>query len=93
MSHSERLILPQPILTPNPFQPFPGTQTTVNQIPITKTNTVGIYATDTISWGPHWLLTGAIRYDSFRARFDQNFGAKPTHFHSADGIWRSLPQL
>ena len=80
-------ILPQPILAPNPFETFPGTQTTINQTPQTTTKTVGVYATDTINWGPQWSLTAAIRYDHFTARFQQPFGAKPTHFSSVDDIW------
>ncbi|MEJ1969486.1 MAG: TonB-dependent siderophore receptor [Rhizomicrobium sp.] len=79
-------ILPQPILNPNPLEPFPGTQTTVNQRPVTKTNTTGLYVTDTISLGEQWQLTGAIRYDDFRVRFDQALG-KASHFSHTDDIW------
>jgi catecholate siderophore receptor len=80
-------IVPQPVLDPNPHEAFPGTQTTINQLPVTKTDTEGFYATDTVTWGPQWSLTGAIRYDIFHAKFDQSFGAKPSHFSHTDTIW------
>ncbi|MEI9993950.1 MAG: TonB-dependent siderophore receptor [Rhizomicrobium sp.] len=80
-------ILPQPVLSPDPLEAFPGTQTTVNQTPVTKTNTTGLYATDTVNWGPQWSLTAAIRFDSFRVRYDQSFGSKPAHFSHTDDIW------
>ena len=85
--NQDTLIAPVPILAPAPFEFFPGTQTTVNQTPHTGTDTKGTYATDTIDLSERWLLTAAIRYDDFRATFDQPFGRAPTHFGHADTVW------
>jgi catecholate siderophore receptor len=85
--NQDTLIAPVPILAPDPSEVFPGTQTTVSQTPHTGTDTKGAYATDTISLSRRWLLTGAIRYDDFRASFDQPFGRAPSHFDHADAVW------
>ena len=85
--NQDTLITPVPILAPDPFEAFPGTQTTVNQTPRTGTDTKGAYATDTINLSERWLLTGAIRYDDFAASFDQPFGHTPSHFDHTDTIW------
>jgi len=85
--NQDTLIAPVPILAPDPFEAFPGTQTTVSQTPHTGTDTKGAYATDTINLSRRWLLTGAIRYDDFRASFDQPFGRAPSHFDHADAVW------
>jgi catecholate siderophore receptor len=85
--NQDTVITPQPILAPDPFEAFPGTQTTVNQTPKTDTDTKGVYMTDSISFGPQWQLTGAIRYDDFHASFSQPFGRTPTHFDHTDIIW------
>ena len=79
------MIPPVPLLTPDPFQAFPGTQTTVRQQPITKTNTLGLVVTDTVAIGEQWIVTGAVRFDHFRARFDQNIGTQQ-HFQHTDDI-------
>jgi catecholate siderophore receptor len=85
--NQDTLIAPQPILSPNAFEAFPGTQTTVNQTPQTDTDTKGLYLTDSINFGPQWQLTGAIRWDDFHAQFSQPFGRTPTHFEHTDVIW------
>ncbi|HEY3729643.1 MAG TPA: TonB-dependent receptor, partial [Steroidobacteraceae bacterium] len=74
-----------PVLAPDAFEPFPGTQTTISQLPNTNTHTVGAYADDMISLGAHWRLTAAIRYDSFHAHYDQPLG-NASHFDHTDGI-------
>ena len=79
-------IPPVPLLAPDPFQVFPGRQTTIRQLPITKTNTLGLYVTDTITLGEQWSLTAAVRYDHFRARFDQTLGTRQ-HFAHTDDVW------
>jgi len=79
-------IVPTPLLAPDPLETFPGTQTSVRQKPITKTQTVGLVATDTIAIGPQWTLTGAVRFDHFTARFDQALGT-PSHFKHTDDVW------
>ncbi|HSZ73692.1 MAG TPA: TonB-dependent siderophore receptor [Rhizomicrobium sp.] len=78
-------IVPTPLLDPDPFEAFPGTQTSVRQQPITKTSTLGIFAVDTIDIGPHWNIVGALRFDHFGARFDQSVGT-PSHFVHDDNI-------
>lgn len=79
-------IAPTPLLAPDPFEAFPGAQTTVRQHPITKTQTLGFVVTDTIAIGPQWTITGAVRFDHFHARFDQALGT-PSHFTHTDDVW------
>jgi catecholate siderophore receptor len=85
--NQDTVITPQPILNPDPFETFPGAQTTINQTPKTNTDTKGLYLTDSINLGPQWQLTGAIRWDDFHASFKQPFGRAPTHFDHTDIIW------
>jgi catecholate siderophore receptor len=85
-ANQDTVIPPVPLLAPDPFQDFPGTQTDVTQKPATRTHTVGVYTTDTVGFGPHWDLTAAIRYDSFHASFDQPLG-NATSFDHTDNIW------
>jgi len=85
--NQDTLITPVPVFAPDPFEAFPGTQTTVSQTPHTGTDTQGTYVTDTISLSRRWLLTGAIRYDDFRASFDQPLGRIPSHFSHTDTVW------
>ena len=51
-ANQNTVIAATPLLAPDPFEAFPGTQTTVRQKPITKTNTLGLYVTDTIDVRP-----------------------------------------
>jgi len=85
-ANQNTVIAATPLLAPDPFEAFPGTQTVVRQKPITKTNTVGLVATDTVAIGPQWTLTGAVRFDHFNARFDQAVGT-PSHFKHTDDVW------
>ena len=85
-TNQNTVIAATPLLAPDPFEAFPGTQTVVRQKPITKTNTVGLVATDTIAIGPQWTITGAVRFDHFNARFDQAVGT-PSHFKHTDDVW------
>ena len=85
--NQDTVITPQPISSPDPFESFPGPQTTINQTPQTNTDTKGLYLTDSIDFGPQWQLTGAIRWDDFHASFKQPFGRTPTHFDHTDIIW------
>jgi catecholate siderophore receptor len=78
-------ILPTKLLDPNPYEAFPGTQTTVRQTPVTSTKTVGVFVNDTIALGSQWLLTAALRFDNFDAKFDQDFGTQ-SHFSHTDDI-------
>jgi catecholate siderophore receptor len=84
-TNQNTVIAATPLLAPDPFEAFPGTQTTVRQKPITKTNTLGLYATDTIAFGPQWALTAGVRFDHFRARFDQAIGTQ-SHFSHTDDV-------
>jgi catecholate siderophore receptor len=84
-ANQNTVIPPTPLLAPNPFEAFPGTQTTVNSRPVTKTSTLGLFATDTVDIGEHWSLVGAIRFDHFGARFDQTVGTQ-SHFTHKDNI-------
>ena len=79
------VIPPTPLLAPDPYQAFPGTQTTINTKPVTKTATEGLFITDTIDY-QDWSLVGAVRFDHFGATFDQPLGARPTHFTHNDNI-------
>ncbi|HEX4270324.1 MAG TPA: TonB-dependent receptor, partial [Rhizomicrobium sp.] len=85
-SNQNTVITPTPLTNPNPYETFPGHQTTVNSRPITKTSTLSTYLVDEIQFDPQWSITGGIRYDNFGARFDQNLGAAPTHFTHKDSL-------
>lgn len=80
------VIAPALLLDPDPYEAFPGTQTAVSQTPDTDTDTKGAYLGDTISFGPQWQLTGAVRYDDFRASFNQ-LVPPSSHFEHTDTIW------
>ena len=84
-TNQDTVIVPTPLLDPNPYEAFPGTQTAVRQTPVTSTKTIGVFAVDTIALGPQWLLTAAVRYDHFDARFDQPLGTA-AHFSHTDDI-------
>lgn len=74
-ANQDGAIVPTPLLAPDPHEAFPGHQTTIRQRPDTKADTVGLYAVDTLTYGPHWSLVGAIRWD----RFDASFNEPVTH--------------
>jgi catecholate siderophore receptor len=79
------VIAPTPLLAPDPFESFPGHQTTVRQKPVTKTATEGVFIVDTVDFGDHWNFVGGFRFDHFGARFDQDLGT-PSHFTHNDNI-------
>jgi catecholate siderophore receptor len=60
-------IAPVPILDPDPFEAFPGTQTTPTSEPHVTTRTASFLVGDTIDFGSHWTLGGALRHDTFYA--------------------------
>lgn len=78
-------ILPTPLLDPDPYEAFPGTQTTVRQTPVTRTKTLGVFVNDTVDITPQWTLTAALRFDHFSAVYDQPVGT-PSHFSHVDNI-------
>src|SRR6202012_2128171 len=84
-ANQNTVITPTPLLDPNPYEAFPGRQTTVSSLPITKTSTLSTYAVDEVQLDPQWSITGGIRFDNFGARFDQNIGAQ-SHFTHKDNI-------
>ena len=77
-------IAPTPLLDPDPFEAFPGTQTAVRQRPRTETDTIGVFAVDTLDLGPHWSLIGGLRYDRFHANFNEPITG--AHFNHTDNI-------
>ncbi|HEY5410157.1 MAG TPA: TonB-dependent siderophore receptor, partial [Caulobacteraceae bacterium] len=64
-------IAPTPLLAPDPFEVFPGTQTSVTQTPHATTRTASFLVGDTINLGEHWTLAGAVRHDTFDAHYDE----------------------
>ena len=78
-------IVATPLLDPNPLEAFPGHQTIVSQRPDTKTNTVGLYALDTIQFTPEWSLIGALREDRFNASYDEPVSG--SHFDHTNWIF------
>ncbi|MGN6514542.1 MAG: TonB-dependent receptor [Rhizomicrobium sp.] len=79
-------IVPVALLDPDPFETFPGHQITVRQKPNTRTQTFSAYVTDSVDIGEHWSVIGGVRYDNFRAKFDQDFGATKQHFRHVDEV-------
>jgi catecholate siderophore receptor len=73
-----------PILDPDPFQVFPGTQNTVTQRPDTVTKTASGLIEDIIDFGPHWEAAAAVRVDRFSAKFDES--VTHAHFDHTDTI-------
>jgi catecholate siderophore receptor len=73
-----------PILTPDPFESFPGHQTQVTQTPDTVTKTASGLLEDIVDFGPHWEATAAVRVDRFSAKFDEPF--TNAHFDHTDTI-------
>jgi catecholate siderophore receptor len=73
-------IAPTPLLDPDPFEPFPGHQTTVTSRPDTTADTYGGTVLDRIDIGSHWSVMGAVRLDDFAANyFDPVKGAQFAH--------------
>jgi catecholate siderophore receptor len=77
-------IAPTSLLDPDPVETFPGTQTQVRQRPDTQTDTIGVFAIDTLDLGTHWSLIGGIRFDRFHANFDEPITG--AHFDHVDNI-------
>jgi catecholate siderophore receptor len=77
-------IAPTPLLDPNPFEAFPGHQTTVSQTPDTHTDTVGLSLIDNLNIGAHWNIVAAVRYDRFHATLNEPITHK--HFDHTDDV-------
>jgi catecholate siderophore receptor len=83
-ANQDDLIVATPLLHPDPLESFPGRQTTVSSRPDTKTNTVGLYAIDTVQFTPQWSLIGAIREDRFNATYNEPISG--SYFDHTDWI-------
>ena len=59
------------LLSPDDSQPFAGISTISSDVHTTGV-TVGAYAIDTLELGPHWEITGGIRWDRFAADYNQS---------------------
>jgi catecholate siderophore receptor len=77
-----------PILNPDPFEPFPGHQTQVTQLPATVTNTLSGLIQDTLDLGTHLEATVGVRVD----RFDATFNEQITNQHLAHGDTIASPR-
>lgn len=84
LENQDEVILPTPLLNPDPFEPFPGHQTGLEGRPLTTTTTAGLFAVDTVAIGPHWNLVGALRFDHFAAKFDDFINV--AHYTHDDNI-------
>ena len=81
-ANQNTVIVPTPLLTPNPYEAFPGRQTTITSRPVTKTATVGVYAVDNIDIRTAMERGGGGRASIISARaYDQPLGSKPVAFH------------
>ena len=76
--------------TPNPFDPVPGS-CPVRGLAYSrgKTNTVGLYAFDTVELGSRWQLSGGLRWEHYDAAFKSAdaAGAVTTDLAVADGLF------
>jgi catecholate siderophore receptor len=73
-----------PLLAPDPFEAFPGHQTSVKQRPDTVADTIGAYLVDTITFAQHWSLVAALRQDRFAASYDEP--VSHSHFKHTDWV-------
>ncbi len=84
-------IAPTPLLAPDPFEVFPGTQTAVTQVPAATIRTASFLVGDTIEIGPHWTLEGAVRHDTFDAHYDEPITS--VHLQHTDEIFTQRASL
>ncbi len=59
------------LLSPDDAQPFAGTFTISSDVHTTAI-TAGAYVIDTVALGPHWELTGGLRFDRFSVDYNQS---------------------
>ncbi len=71
LANQLNIIAPTPLLAPDPFEAFPGTQTSITQTPDVVTRTASFVVGDSIDLGSQWTLQGAVRHDTFSARDDE----------------------
>jgi catecholate siderophore receptor len=70
------------LLNPNPDQPFAGTSTVSSRVKTAATS-FAAYILDTVKFGDRWELIGGLRWDRFKASFQQ-FVAPVTSFQRTD---------
>ncbi len=80
---------PVSIYDPDTFDPVAG----YNPSPTPafsrgRTNTVGVYAFDTVELGTRWQLSGGLRWEHYDATFEavDNLGATTTDLETSDGL-------
>jgi catecholate siderophore receptor len=73
LENQDDIILPSPLLAPDPFEAFPGHQTGTEGLPVTTATTVGVFAVDNVEINDRWSLVGALRFDHFAADFHDVF--------------------
>ncbi len=56
---------------PNPHVAYDGTVRRTGAVNEAESETLSLYAFDTLKLGKHWLLTGGLRYDYYSIDFDQ----------------------
>lgn len=73
------------LTAPNNNTPFSGTNTAASYTTVT-TDTLGLYALDTLKFDEHWELTGGLRWDSIHTDYSKN----GSPLASTDGVlsWR-----
>jgi catecholate siderophore receptor len=60
------------LLSPNENRPFSGTEFAQVRV-VTTAFTVGAYLIDTLKFGPHWELSGGVRWDDFDSHYRAQF--------------------
>ncbi len=78
-------IAPTPLLAPDPHEAFPGTQTLLDSIPSTTSDTVGIYAIDTVKLTSQFKLNLGMRFDRYDTSFDEPISQ--SHFEQVETAW------
>ncbi|HWD50475.1 MAG TPA: TonB-dependent siderophore receptor [Rhizomicrobium sp.] len=84
-TNQDTSIEPVLLTDPEPFEDFPGHQTTIRQKPDTKTDTLSGYVIDNIDIGNQWTIVGGVRFDRFHATFDQPLGTA-SQFEHTDNV-------
>lgn len=84
LENQDDVIIPTPLLKPDPYEAFPGHQVGLEAKPLTAATTAGVFAVDTVEIGPHWNLVGALRFDHFSASFDDDVDI--AHYSHDDDI-------
>ena len=81
--------------TPNPHDPWSATQTVTRSDPANdtrvKTKTQSVYAVDTITITPQWLINAGLRYDHYDTKLNNPLAAgtvaAPKDLANKNGFW------